>query len=270
MEDSWFREPLPNAFDAVFPMTVQGFNYFRDSEMPIDEELSTIIYDGEEDLRIEYNYWKNPIFAQKYIYGTIKTWNSMFPSSLLLRLMRSMCYTDYMALNPSREIMPHTTPINDLQWNFIMMAMFKTSWWTKELVKRKRGERVVYGESMPEGWKSAITKALWGGSNFSPEDSMYMRATDEQREAMDEISEHFWSIHNLMIGSAYSKDYGILNFTTDDEEPLEHPQGREYDFLSSKTHFDVEHEFSHKTLRDEIKKLEYPQVFSWWNDGRVD
>ena len=268
MEDSWFRDPPPNAFDAVFPMTVQGFNYFRDSEMPIAEDMSTIVYDGEEDLRSEYNYWKNPIFvfSQKYIYGTIKTWNSMFPSSLLLRLMRSMCYTDYMDLNPSREIMPHTTPINDFQWNFMMQVMFKTSWWTTEAGEKKAWDiGTLNFADMPEGWKSAITKALWGGSNFSPEDSMYMRATDEQRKVMDEISEHFWAIHNKMIGMAYHKDYGILNFTTDDVGY----EGQHYG-LSCNTFLDVEHEFSHKTLRDEVKKLEYPQVFSWWNDGRME
>ena len=93
---------------------------------------------------------------------------------------------------------------------------------------------------------------------------MYMRASEEQREVMDKISMHFWAIHGNLMGMADFRDYGIINFTTDDVGY----DGGHYG-LSSETHLDVEHDYSHKTLRALIEQLEYPQVFSWWNDGRV-
>ena len=245
----------------------------RDSEMVIDEEMSTLLDDNDKHLRIEYNYWKNPIFAEQYEYGTNKTWNSMFPSSLLMRLMRSMCYTDYMVANPMREIMPRAEPEGKLQWDFMFEVMLRMSWWGSQLPPTNNPwGSINMREEMPIRWEQAITKALWGGKEVENElgvhevneDSMYMRASEEQREVMDEISMHFWAIHSNLMGMANYRDYGIINFTTDDVG-----YGGAHYGLSSGTLFDVEHDYSHKTLRALIEKLEYPQVFSWWNDGRM-
>lgn len=274
MENAWFDDPPADAYDAPFPLTVKGFNLFRDSEMDIDEEMSTIVYDDEEHLRIEYNYWKNPIFTEQYKYGTAKTWNSMFPSSLLMRLMRSMCYTDYMAMKPMREVMPRTEPESELQWGFMFGVMLRMSWWGSQLPPTNNPfGGIDVREEMPIRWEQAITKALWGGKEVENElgvyevneDSMYMRASEEQREVMDKISMHFWAIHGNLMGMADFRDYGIINFTTDDVG-----YGGGHYGLSSETHLDVEHDYSHKTLRALIEQLEYPQVFSWWNDGRMD
>jgi len=97
------------------------------------------------------------------------------------------------------------------------------------------------------------------------EDSMYMRASEEQREVMDEISMHFWAIHSNLMGMCKYRDYGIINCTPESLVILDASLG-----LSIETHLDVEHDYSHKTLRALIEKLEYPQVFSWWNDGRME